>query len=45
MSDIKKKYIDRYGESYGMTKYVDECQRQGIDPVTGRKLKEGLSDE
>ena len=45
MIEIRKMYIDRYGENSGRIMYVNECQRMGVDPRTGRKLKEGLSDE
>lgn len=45
MIEIRAKFVERYGESYGRIMYVNECQRQGVDPRTGAKLVGGLSDE
>ena len=45
MIDIRAKFVDKYGEHFGRIMYVNECQRLGVDPRNGRKLKGGLSDE
>ena len=38
MIEFRAKFVDRYGENFGRIMFVAECQRKGIDPVTGKKL-------
>ena len=38
MMALRRRYVLRYGERFGRERFVDECQRRGIDPLTGRKL-------
>jgi len=38
MIAIRAKFVDRYGENFGRVMFVDECQRRGVDPVTGAKV-------
>lgn len=45
MIEIRAKFVERYGEKFGRVMFVDECQRQGVDPRTGEKLVGGLRHE
>lgn len=38
MIEVRRRYVERYGDSYGRIMFVNECQRKGIDPVTGAKM-------
>lgn len=41
MMKMRQRYVLRYGERFGRIMFVDDCQRRGIDPLTGRKLSVG----
>lgn len=44
MIEIRAKFVERFGEKFGREMFVNECQRRGVDPVTGAKVG-GLSNE
>lgn len=45
MIELRQRMIDRYGEAYGRVVFVAECQRKGVNPVNGERLKGGMSNE